>query len=144
MAVGMLAACAIISYAVFEVPIAYVGSENSKDVSTDSFTFKSLQETANEDATTAVSQNSTEKNYSADGASASKNASEKVAVTFPININTASLNELTVLDGIGPAKAQAIVDYRRDNGGFVSKEEITCVSGIGAKTYEKIKDKITV
>ena len=61
-----------------------------------------------------------------------------------ININTASLEELMGLDGVGEKKAQAIIDYRYENGRFYSAEEITNVSGIGEKTFEKNKDRITV
>jgi len=61
-----------------------------------------------------------------------------------ININTASASELCELQGIGEKKAQAIIDYRNENGGFVTIEEIMNVSGIGEKTFQNIKDKITV
>jgi len=61
-----------------------------------------------------------------------------------ININTASLAELDTLPGIGPTTAQKIVDYRNQNGPFLSKEDIINVSGIGPGTYERLKDLITV
>lgn len=61
-----------------------------------------------------------------------------------VNINTADVSELETLTGIGSVKAQAIVDYREDNGLFESIEEIQNVSGIGDATYESIKDDITV
>jgi competence protein ComEA len=60
-----------------------------------------------------------------------------------ININTASKEELMNLPGIGDVKAQAIIDYRTKNGPFKDIHEIVNVSGIGEKTFEKIKDLIT-
>ena len=61
-----------------------------------------------------------------------------------LNINQASLEELQQLTGIGPGKASNIVQYRNKNGGFSKIEELLDVSGIGAKTLEKIRDQITV
>ncbi|MFN3882558.1 MAG: ComEA family DNA-binding protein [Nitrincola lacisaponensis] len=55
-----------------------------------------------------------------------------------IDINTASASEIAaVLVGVGPAKAQAIVDYRTEKGGFVSIDELTQVQGIGPATLER-------
>ena len=61
-----------------------------------------------------------------------------------VNINTASLDDLDTLPGIGPSTAQAIIDYRRQFGNFQRADEITEVPGIGPATYERIKDQITV
>jgi competence protein ComEA len=61
-----------------------------------------------------------------------------------VNLNTATKDELVALPGIGPAKAQAILDYRAQHGGFRSAEELKDVKGIGAKRYEKLKAEITV
>ena len=60
-----------------------------------------------------------------------------------VNINTASINELTSLTGIGEAKALAIVAYRTQTP-FKSIEELKNISGIGESLYAKIKDNITV
>jgi competence protein ComEA len=61
-----------------------------------------------------------------------------------VNINTAGLDELTTLTGIGEVKGQAIIDYRTEHGPFASVDELTNVSGIGDKTLAKIRDQITV
>ena len=61
-----------------------------------------------------------------------------------ININTASAEELVTLNGIGESYAVKIVEYRKAYGPFKAPEEIMNVKGIGAKTYEQNKDKITV
>lgn len=61
-----------------------------------------------------------------------------------ININTANESELVKINGIGPAKAKAIISYREENGGFGSIEDIKNVSGIGEGTFLKIKDYISV
>jgi competence protein ComEA len=59
-----------------------------------------------------------------------------------ININRANINDLTSLEGIGEAKAKAIISYRDKNGLFKSKEDILKVSGIGPAIYDKIESSI--
>ncbi len=61
-----------------------------------------------------------------------------------VNINTADSETLQTLDGIGEAKAKAIIEYRNKNGDFKNIEDIKNVSGIGDSVYEKIKENITV
>lgn len=61
-----------------------------------------------------------------------------------VNINTAGISELDSLSGIGPAKAQAIIDHREENGLFSSTADIVNVTGIGQATYQEIKDDITI
>lgn len=73
------------------------------------------------------------------GASGTSNADNGL-----ININTASLKELTGIPGIGESRAQAIIDYRDKNGKFKSIEEIKKVDGIKDGLFSKIKDCITV
>ncbi|MBM6828538.1 helix-hairpin-helix domain-containing protein [Anaerotignum lactatifermentans] len=64
--------------------------------------------------------------------------------SFTVNINEAGQSELMLLEGIGEKISQRIVDYRQTNGPFLSKEDIMKVSGIGEKTYENIKEFITI
>ena len=61
-----------------------------------------------------------------------------------ININTADGKELERLSGIGEKTAQAIIVYRTENGAFQQVEDIMKVPGIGEKTFEKMKDDISV
>ena len=61
-----------------------------------------------------------------------------------VNINTATAAELASLNGIGAAKADAIVAYRTTNGNFATVEDLTKVKGIGDKIIEKIKPEVTV
>lgn len=61
-----------------------------------------------------------------------------------ININSANSTELEALPNIGPKKAQAIIQYRQENGSFVSKEDLMNVSGIGIKTFEQLESLISV
>jgi competence protein ComEA len=73
-----------------------------------------------------------------------KSESEKFKVESngKISLNTAEVEELDKLSGIGPAMAQRIIDYRIKNGGFKSVEEIKLVAGVGDKLFEKIKEEI--
>ncbi len=91
-----------------------------------------------------------EKQNSTNSISPSNNNSTTVTnntdtcISTKVNINTASIEELTNINGIGEAKAQKIVEYRQVNGSFKSVEDIKNVSGIGDAFYDKIKDYITI
>lgn len=61
-----------------------------------------------------------------------------------ININIASIEELTTLPGIGESKAQNIINYREENGYFKTIDEIKNVNGIGEATFDQLKKYITV
>jgi competence protein ComEA len=64
--------------------------------------------------------------------------------TRPVNINTASVAELTALQGIGESKAKAIVDFREKNGNFKSIEDLKLVVGIGDKLFEQLRPQVTL
>lgn len=61
-----------------------------------------------------------------------------------VNINTADINELKTIKGIGDSKAENIIKYREVNGAFKSIDEIKQVTGIGDKIFENMKDQITI
>lgn len=69
---------------------------------------------------------------------------DEVPEGLRVNINTASMQQLQTLPGIGPALAQRIVQYRQENGPFSSVSQITLVKGIGLSVLDRILDYITV
>ena len=73
-----------------------------------------------------------------------KETEPEVQVSFPIDINTASLTELMELPDIGEVLAQRIIDHRTENGPFATIEDIMNVHGISDKRFEKIKDLIYI
>ncbi len=66
------------------------------------------------------------------------------AAAGALNLNTATKDELVALPGIGPSKAQAIVDYRNQHGPFKSVDEIRKVKGIGEKLFVQIKPELAI
>lgn len=64
--------------------------------------------------------------------------------TAQVNINNATKEELMTLNGVGEKKAEKIIEYREDNGSFKTTEDIKNVSGFGEKTYESLKESITI
>ena len=65
-------------------------------------------------------------------------------VSFPININTATAQQLEALPGIGPTYAQRIIDYRNAHGPYTSPSQLLNISGIGEKRLAAIWDYITI
>ena len=61
-----------------------------------------------------------------------------------VNINTAGAQELETLNGVGPATATRILEYRQEHGGFKNADELVQVRGIGEKKYGKLKQQIAI
>jgi len=66
------------------------------------------------------------------------------AALAAVNLNTATKEELDGVKGIGPVKAQAIVDYRKKNGPFKSVDDLQNVKGFGDKSVDKVRSELTV
>jgi len=62
----------------------------------------------------------------------------------PVNLNTATAEQLETIPGVGPRMAERIIDYRQKNGGFKKIEDLMNVSGVGEKSFLKMKPLITV
>lgn len=86
----------------------------------------------------------TEKSAEAPAAEETDSETQDASPEGAVNINSADMEELMRLDGIGEVLAQRIIDYREEHGPFESIGDITNVSGIGAKKFEAIREHITV
>ncbi len=71
-------------------------------------------------------------------------AAGKPAPTAKVNINTASVDQLTTLPGVGPKLAARIVEYRQKSGPFRSPQELMNVKGVGEKNFAKIETWLVV
>ncbi len=78
------------------------------------------------------------------GGAGEASEAQQAAPAGTVNINTAGAEELQTLPNIGEKKAQAIIDYRTENGAFTSPEDIKNVPGIGEKTFERLQALLTV
>jgi competence protein ComEA len=77
-------------------------------------------------------------------AAAQPGAAAPAAPDQPVNLNTATLEQLDTLDGVGPATAQKILDYRTEHGGFGSVEELDQIPGIGEKRLAALRERVRV
>ncbi len=105
-------------------------------------TSSDTSEASSEDTRSRISSSDLEMLLEA--ASKSGRQTQNNQIIGKININTATSDELQQLSGIGEVKAKAIIEYRTNYGNFTTIDELMNVKGIGEKTFEKIKDSITV
>lgn len=78
------------------------------------------------------------------GGKATGNVKNEKSEEGKVNINTADVTELQQLNGIGQKKAEAIVQYREENGSFQKLEDLTQVKGVGEKTFDSLRESITI
>jgi competence protein ComEA len=76
------------------------------------------------------------------GAGAGVAGAASEAAGAPISLNTATVEQLDELEGIGPTTAQKILDWRKEHGGFRAVEDLQQISGIGPKRFESLKEKV--
>lgn len=92
----------------------------------------------------SANQSSVEGSVASRASKTSSHEQGKNAVGEMVNINTADVEGLKKLKGIGPAMAQRIIDYREANGSFQAPEDIMQVKGIGKAKYAKLKEQIAI
>jgi competence protein ComEA len=77
-------------------------------------------------------------------ASADKDKADKPAPSGTVNLNTATAEQLEMLPGVGPSKAEAIVAWRKKHGAFKKVDDLTRVKGFGRKTLQKLRPYLAV
>lgn len=103
-----------------------------------------MQEVTTQGEAQTVSQSVAKPQDDTASASTTIDTEPQPTATFPININTATVEELCLIDGMGEARASAIIEYREYIGGYESVEQIMNISGIGESLYAKLSPYLTV
>ncbi|WP_455493181.1 ComEA family DNA-binding protein [Eubacterium sp.] len=125
--VALLVMAGILAYVSLSSPGVY------KEVETLPQTAASQSLAVDEKAKSSISQKETTAEFKAE-----------TNVTYPLNINTATIDELVTISGLGESRASAIIEYREYLGGYTSVEQIKEISGIGESTYAKLAPYLTV
>lgn len=123
--IALLVVAGVLIYMSVSSPRVYVGSTTTA-------------------VTTAVSSNTTQQAVANSVPTSKQSVDTTVAVHFPVNINTATLEELQAVSGIGEGRAYQIIAYRDHLGGYTSVEQIKDIKGIGDSLYSKIAPYLTV
>lgn len=103
--------------------------------------YKESETTANQISSSTEAAKNRAKSPTAASKSSDNSAT---AVSYPINLNTATVEEFVSIDGLGESRASAIIEYRDYLGGYTSVEQIKEISGIGDATYAKLAPYLTV
>lgn len=141
--VALLLLAAVFAYLGFSQPKIsndYTVTESETEIYEPEFDVTA--DTAEE--TSAASTTSSSYSATQSTASSQSSSSETSEVSFPINLNTCTKEELMAIDGIGDARAEAILAYREHLGGYTSTEQLMNISGIGETLYSKIAPYVTV
>lgn len=126
---------------------AYLGFSQPK-VSNDYTVEQTTAQVYSPEFDTTVQENSATSQYyeknDYEAVSSTADNDDNISVSFPLNLNTCTKEELMEIDGIGEVRADAIIAYRDKLGGYSSVEQLKDISGIGDKTFEKIAPYVTV
>uniref|UniRef100_UPI004025B3DE ComEA family DNA-binding protein n=1 Tax=Eubacterium sp. TaxID=142586 RepID=UPI004025B3DE len=126
---------------------AYLGFSQPK-VSNDYTVEQTTAQVYSPEFDTTVQENSATSQYYENNdyevVSSTADNDDGISVSFPLNLNTCTKEELMEIDGIGEVRADAIIAYRAKLGGYSSVEQLKDISGIGDKTFEKIAPYVTV
>lgn len=126
---------------------AYLGFSQPK-VSNDYTVEQTTSQVYSPEFDTTVQENSATSQYyennDYEDVSSTADNYDNISVSFPLNLNTCTKEELMEIDGIGEVRADAIIAYREKLGGYSSVEQLKDISGIGDKTFEKIAPYVTV
>lgn len=126
---------------------AYLGFSQPK-VSNDYTVEQTTSQVYSPEFDTTMQENSATSQYyennDYEAVSSTADNDDNISVSFPLNLNTCTKEELMEIDGIGEVRADAIIAYREKLGGYSSVEQLKDISGIGDKTFEKIAPYVTV
>lgn len=129
--VGLIAVAAVLLYVCLSQPLFVAEPAATVEDSVITSAYTAAAPVSEEDAAAALSAQNTQ-------------AAADAGVAFPVNLNTATMDELMAIDGIGEKRAALILAYRDTLGGYTSVEQIKNISGIGDTVYEKIAPYLTV
>lgn len=136
---GLIVLSGIILYYALSMPKISV-----QDTSASVYTVSEVSETATQITANTVTDNGTDGAVAGAQSDADSGSDADVSVSYPLDLNTCTAEELMTINGIGEVKANNIIEYRDYLGGYTSVEQIKNIKGIGDKVYEKISPYLTV
>lgn len=136
---GLIVLSGIILYYALSMPKISV-----QDTSASVYTVSEVSETATQITANTVTGNGTDGAVAGAQSDTDSSSDADVSVSYPLDLNTCTAEELMTINGIGEVKANNIIEYRDYLGGYTSVEQIKNIKGIGDKVYEKISPYLTV
>lgn len=136
---GLIVLSGIILYYALSMPKISV-----QDTSASVYTVSEVSETATQITANTVTDNGTDGAVAGAQSDTDSSSDADVSVSYPLDLNTCTAEELMTINGIGEVKANNIIEYRDYLGGYTSVEQIKNIKGIGDKVYEKISPYLTV